>query len=62
LRVDPVTGYRSHEPPFVFFRRMASSTDRSASARSFCCSSRLSSSYESALTTSALRPGLAPSR
>jgi HEAT repeat protein len=44
LRVDPVTGYRSHEPPFVFFRRMASSTDRSANARSFCCSSRLSSS------------------
>jgi hypothetical protein len=23
---DPVAGYRSHEPPVVFFRRMASST------------------------------------
>jgi len=44
LHVDPAAGYRSHEPPFVFFRRMASSTDWSAKARSFCVSSRLSSS------------------
>ena len=34
-RIEPVAGYRSHETPFVFFRRMASSTARSASVRSF---------------------------
>ena len=34
----------AHEPPFVFFRRMASSTDRSAMARSLSCSSRLMAS------------------
>ena len=27
LLFDPLFGYRSHEPPFVFFRRIASSTD-----------------------------------
>jgi len=41
-RRDPVAGYRSHEPPFVFFRKMASSTVRSASARSLSWSSALS--------------------
>ena len=35
LRLEPGAGYRSHEPPFVFFRRIASSTERSAKARSF---------------------------
>jgi hypothetical protein len=44
LLVDPLTGYRSHEPPLVFFRRIASSTDRSARARSFSWSSVLMAS------------------
>lgn len=39
---EPLAGYRSHETPFVFFRRMASSTAKSASARSFSWSSVLS--------------------
>ena len=50
LRFDPQAAYRSHEPPFVFFRRIASSTDWSASARSLSWSSRLSASWTSVLT------------
>src|SRR5271155_5952521 len=61
-RRQPVAGYRSHEPPFVFFRRMASSTAWSARARSFSSNSALSFSYDSVLTTSTFRPGLAPRR
>ena len=41
-RRQPGVGYRSHEPPFVFFRRMASSTACSARARSFSSRSALS--------------------
>ena len=44
LRFEPLAGYRSHEPPVVFFRRIASSTDRSARARSFSWSSCLRAS------------------
>ena len=44
LRFDPWAGYRSHEPPVVFFRRIASSTDRSAKVRSFAWSSSLRAS------------------
>ena len=53
-----VSGYRSHEPPFVFFRRMASSTAWSARARSFSCSSALSFSYDSAADQLHLAAGL----
>ena len=41
FRLDPQLGHRSHEPPFVFFRRIANSTARSARARSLSWSSRL---------------------
>ena len=44
LRINPLPGYRTHEPPVVFFRRIASSTDRSARARSFSWSSCLRAS------------------
>ena len=44
FRLDPLPGYRSHEPPFVFFRSMASSTAKSAKARSLSWSSRLMAS------------------
>ena len=50
LLFKPQAGYRSHEPPFVFFRRIASSTDRSAKARSLSWSSRLMASWTSVLT------------
>ena len=41
---NPLLDYRSHEPPFVFFRRIASSTDWSAMALSLSWSSRLMAS------------------
>lgn len=44
FHVEPRAGYRSHEPPLVFFLRMASSTAWSARARSFCWSSFFSAS------------------
>ncbi len=47
-------------PPFVFFRRMASSTAWSARARSFSSSSALSFSYDSVLITLHLAAGLGP--
>ena len=58
----PLTGYRSHEPPFVFFRNITNSTERSARARSFSSRSRFRVSYSSAATGGRFLPGLAARR
>src|SRR4030043_1244919 len=57
LFTHPVGLYLSHEPPFVFFRRIASSTAISAITRSFSCSSCFSRLYSSSETVFLLRPG-----
>src|SRR5512137_2421404 len=57
LFIHPEALYLSHEPPFVFFRRIASSTAISAITRSFSCSSCFSRSYSSSETVFLLRPG-----
>ena len=44
FRFQPSIPDRSHEPPFVFFRSIASSTACSANARSFSSSSRFNAS------------------
>src|SRR5512136_2783135 len=57
LFMHPEALYLSHEPPFVFFRRIASSTAISAITRSFSSSSCFSWWYSSSETVFLLRPG-----
>src|SRR5210317_3083 len=57
LRLKPTARYLSHEPPLVFFLKIATSTASSASARSFSSRSCFSASYCCKATVFFFAPG-----